>query len=138
MLKFYKRVISTYHNDSKIASLSAGVLCAEESENLSEAQIIKVNWDNLSKVFKKYGACLAFNVWNLRRGRRVSFPSNCFTFKKDFRNVKEWKEDLNITLKIQHIEFQPTMRDVLNLSADKAIKYLTERGITLNELPRKN
>lgn len=130
MLKFYAIHYKTYNNGTYIKTYYTETL-KEESEVKDE--IIQVNWDNLSEIYHKYGLSLPFNIWNFKRGRLVSFFEGN-PFKKDFRDIKEWKTKLNITLEIEYIDISNSMSidEVLKWhNAEKAIQFLNERNLKI-------
>lgn len=126
MLKFYSIAYKTYNNGTYIYTNYARTL-KEESEIKDE--LIFINWDNLSEMYYKYGLLLPFTFWNFKKGRIVSFFSGN-PFKKDFRDIKEWKTKLNIMVKIEYTDISNSMsiKEVLEWNdAEKAIQYLNER-----------
>lgn len=130
MLKFYAIHYKTYNNGTYIKTYYAETL-KEESEVKDE--IIQVNWDNLSEIYHKYGLSLPFNIWNFKRGRLVSFFEGN-PFKKDFRDIKEWKTKLDITLIIEYIDISnsKSIDEVLKWhNAEKAIQFLNERNLKI-------
>lgn len=131
MLKFYSVVYKVYNNGTFIDGKPTRIL-AEENE--VEDKTIFVHWDNLSEIYHKYSLLLPFNIWNFKKGRRVSFFCGN-PFKKDFRDVKEWKTPLDIMIKIDYKDISNCMSvaDILEWrDADKAIQYLNERGLKIN------
>ena len=131
MLKFYAVHYKTYNNGTYIDTCYAETL-KEESEIKDD--LIFINWDNLSEMCHKYSLILPFNVWNFKKGRRVSFFVGNF-FKKDFQDIKEWKTKLDIMVKVEYIDISNSMsiQDVLKWhDAEKAIQYLNERGLKIN------
>ena len=131
MLKFYSVSYTTYHNGTFITTNHGRTICDEsEVKTFSE----EITWDNLTEILHKYGCSLPFNVWEFKKGRRVSFFSGN-PFKKDFRDIKEWKSPLNLTIKVQYKDISNVMsiQDVLKWhDAEKAIQYLNERGLKIN------
>ena len=130
MLKFYSIAYKTYNNGTYIDTHYATTL-KEESETKND--LVFINWDNLSEMYHKYNLSLPFNIWNFRKGRLVSFFVDN-PFKKNFRDVKEWKTKLNITVKIEYTDVSNSMsiEDVLKWhDAEKAIQYLNERNLKI-------
>ena len=126
MLKFYSIAYKTYNNGTYIDTHYARTL-QEESEIKDD--IVFINWDNLSEMYCRYSLLLPFGIWNFKRGRIVSFFSGN-PFKKDFRDIKEWKTKLNIMVKIEYTDISNSIsiEDVLEWNdAEKAIQYLNER-----------
>ena len=130
MLKFYGIHYKTYHNGTYIDT-HYGETLAEEGTVKDET--IQVNWDNLAEIYRKYSLSLPFNIWNFKRGRLVSFFVGN-PFKKDFRDIKEWKSDLNITVEIEYIDISDSksLEEVLRWrNVAKAIQFLNERNLKI-------
>lgn len=131
MLKFYSVMYKTYNNGTFIDGNYTTIL-AEEGD--IENKTVFVNWDNLSEFYHEYNLMLPFNIWNFKRGRRVSF-FNGNPFKKNFRDVKEWKTPLDIKIVIDYKDISNCMsiQEVLKWQdIDKAIQYLNEHGLKIN------
>ena len=130
MLKFYSIAYKTYNNGTYISTDYARTL-AEESEVKDE--IVFINWDNLSEMYYRYGLSLPFGTWNFKKGRVISFFSGN-PFKKDFRDIKEWKTKLDIMLKIEYTDISNSISidEILKWSdSEKAIQYLNERNLKI-------
>lgn len=130
MLKFYSIAYKTYNNGTYIDTHYATTL-KEESETKND--LVFINWDNLSEMYHKYNLSLPFNIWNFKKGRLVSFFVDN-PFKKNFRDVKEWKTKLDIMIKIEYTDISNSMsiEDVLKWhDAEKAIQYLNERNLKI-------
>ena len=130
MLKFYSIAYKTYNNETYIDTHYATTL-KEESEIKND--LVFINWDNLSEMYHKYNLSLPFNIWNFKKGRLVSFFVDN-PFKKNFRDVKEWKTKLDIMVKIEYTDISNSMsiEDVLKWhDAEKAIQYLNERNLKI-------
>ena len=130
MLKFYSIAYKTYNNGTYIDTHYATTL-KEESETKND--LVLINWGNLSEMYHKYNLSLPFNIWNFKKGRLVSFFDGN-PFKKDFRDVKEWKTKLDIMVKIEYTDISNSMSidEVLKWhDAEKAIQYLNERNLKI-------
>lgn len=130
MLKFYSIAYKTYNNGTYIGTDYATTL-KEESETKND--LVFINWDNLSEMYHKYNLSLPFNIWNFKKGRLVSFFVDN-PFKKNFRDVKEWKTKLDIMVKIEYTDISNSMSidEVLKWhDAEKAIQYLNERNLKI-------
>lgn len=130
MLKFYSIAYKTYNNGTYISTDCARTLI-EESE--AKDEFVFINWDNLSEMYCKYSLLLPFGIWNFKKGRVISFFSGN-PFKKDFRDIKEWKTKLDIMVKIEYRDISNLMSidDILKWSdAEKAIQYLNERNLKI-------
>lgn len=127
-MKFYYVYNTTYHNDTRIGTCIGEILVNE----VPKAKTTILTWENLEENYHKNGLCYKFNIWNFKKGRRVSFFLDKFFPKKDERDVKEWKEELNIRIETTYKEFNPCIADVLKWhETEKAIAYLNERGLKI-------
>ena len=130
MLKFYAIHYKTYHNGTYIGTHYTETLAEEDTV---KNETIQMNWDNLSEIRRKYSLSLPFTVYNFKKGRLVSFFVGN-PFKKDFRDIKEWKTDLNITLEIEYIDISnsKSIDEVLKWhNVEKAIQFLNERNLKI-------
>ena len=130
MLKFYSIAYKTYNNGTYIDTHYATTL-KEESEIKND--LVFINWDNLSEMYHKYNLSLPFNIWNFKKGRLVSFFDGN-PFKKDFRDIKEWKTELNIMVKIEYTDISNSIsiEEVLKWQdSKKAIQYLNEKNLQI-------
>lgn len=130
-MKFYYRYVDTYHNNTLIGCELGKILTDIEPTT----ETINITWDNLDEMYQKFGINCHFNIWNFKKGRRVSFLNDGFFLSKDERDVKEWKHpDLNIKIEISYREYNPSIAEVLKwYDAEKAIAYLNEKGLKINE-----
>lgn len=130
MMKFYTIYYTTWHNGKKLNTKTAKALCDEA--NRPEEWHKAVTWENLTEMYHDYACCCCFNIWNLKRGRVVSFFNDCFG-KGYERDVKEWKhKELGIALTCEVHEISPSIQFVLDWhDGEKAIQYLTERGLKI-------
>ena len=128
-MKFYYVYNTTYHNNTRIGTCISKMLTSDEPK----ATTTLLTWDNLEEYYHKHGLSCKFNIWNFKKGRRVSFFIDTFFPKKDERDVKEWKEELNIRIETTYREFNPSVAEVLKWhDAEKAIAYLNEKGLKIN------
>ena len=124
-MKFYYVYNTTYHNDTRIGTCISKILVNE----VPKAQTTILTWDNLEENYRKNGLLYKFNIWNCKKGRRVSFFLDSLVYEKD---VKEWKEELNIRIETTYKEFSPCIDDVLKWhDIENAIAYLNERGLKI-------
>ena len=125
-MKFYYVYNTTYHNDTRIGTCIGKILVNE----VPKAKTTILTWDNLEENYRKNGLLYKFNIWNCKKGRRVSFFLDTLFCEKD---VKEWKEELNIRIETTYKEFSPCIADVLKWhDIEKAIAYLNEKGLKIN------
>lgn len=124
-MKFYYVYNTTYHNDTRIGTCVSKILVNE----VPNAKTTILTWDNLEENYRKNGLLYKFNIWNCKKGRRVSFFLDTLFCEKD---VKEWKEELNIRIETTYKEFSPCIADVLKWhDIENAIAYLNERGLKI-------
>lgn len=124
-MKFYYVYNTTYHNDTRIGTCISKILVNE----VPKAKTTILTWDNLEENYRKNGLLYKFNIWNCKKGRRVSFFLDTLFCEKD---VKEWKEELNIRIETTYKEFSPCIADVLKWhDIENAIAYLNERGLKI-------
>lgn len=128
-MKFYYVTSSTYHNDTLIGHCRGKALLAEEPQTTTDI----LTWDNVEEYYNKDSLSCKFNIWHFKKGRVVSFFLDRFFPRKDERDIKEWKEELNIKIVTTYREFNPSIAEVLKWhDAEKAIAYLNERGLKIN------
>jgi len=128
MLNFYRIKYECYHNNTLI-NVRSGIILSDKSP---EDDVILVDWDNLSEIYHRMGGCLPFHYCQYNKGRKVYFFEGSI-FNKDFRDIKEWKSPLNITIIIKHAEIENmSIQEVLRWhDGEKAIQYLVERGFAV-------
>lgn len=128
MLHYYRVLYTTYNNEVKVGS-TRGFTIADENEIKEET--IPITWENLEEVYQDHGLSLAFNYWNFKRGRVISFFEGVLT-DKIRRDIKEWKmPTLNIKLVITYEIFPCSLNTILNYwDSEKAIQYLRERNLS--------
>lgn len=128
-MKFYRSYATTYHHGKKIGTISSKMLTDEKVE----PETYNVTWDNIEEIYQKLGLECKFNIWNFKKGRRVSFFIDNIIPRKHERDIKEWKEkNLDITIEITYSEWNPTIAEVLNWhDTEKAITYLNEKGLKI-------
>ena len=86
-MKFYYVYTTTYHNDTRIGTCVSKILVNE----VPKAKTTILTWDNLEENYRKNGLLYKFNIWNCKKGRRVSFFLETLFYEKD---VKERKEEI--------------------------------------------
>lgn len=128
MLQYYRALYSTYNNGVKVGD-SCGFILADENEIKEE--VIPITWENLEKVYGDYGCFLAFNIWNFKRGRVISFFDGSFR-DKNRRDIHERKTPtLDIKLVITYKVIPCSLDTILNYwDGEKAIQYLRERNLS--------
>lgn len=128
-MEFYKSFLTLYNEKGeRIARRYCGLTLLETTP---ENTIDTITWDNLSDYYTKYGVLLPFSLWYRKKGRLISFFSSIETSCPD---IKEWKTDLNLTLKHDYMKDDwVSIEDVLKWhDIDKAIQYLKEHGLSIS------
>lgn len=97
----YQVIYTTYHNGKYINEISGKIESKNKPNNF---QINLSSWSQLNSFHERYGLLVAFNIWNFKKGRLISFFSNHLPLG-DYADIKEWKtKDLNIIFTIQYFE----------------------------------
>lgn len=134
MLKFYRCYYETF-NKGHLVGTHSGRALAEENER-PEEETINFTWENLQSLYSKYGILTSFSLWNMKKGRLISFFTDSLIFVKPWeKDIKEWKEkELDLKLQISVKEYTPSIQEVLEwYDSEKAIQYLKERGLSVQE-----
>ena len=128
MLNFYRIKYECYHNNTLINTHS-GIILSDKSP---EDDVVLVNWDNLSEVYQRMGGCLPFHCYKCNKGHKVCFFDGS-VFNKAYRDIKEWKSPLNISIVIKYAEIESmSIQEILRWhDGEKAIQYLIERGLAI-------
>ena len=123
MLNFYYHSTITYHNGKKIKTQYCGRCLTETRlEDYTE----ELTWENLIEKHSVHSIEYPFSVWKFKRGFRVSFFDTC---QKD---IKQWKEPLNLSVEHKYILYTPSIDEVLKFpDGEKSIRYLVERGLSI-------
>lgn len=132
MLKFYRTYYQTFNKGHLIGTDSGKMLIEERKKPKDE--VIDFTWDNIRDLYSKYGILTSFGLWNLKKGRRISFFTDSLIFVKPWeKDIKEWKEkELDLKLQISVEEYTPSIQEVLEWHDSKqAIQYLKERGLSV-------
>ena len=124
-MKYYRCWAETYHNGKLIGAQSGGSRLTEKELPAKEKFVL--TWENLSEMYNKLDLLCDFNVWNFKKGRRVSFFGHRL-FDKNTWDIKEWKEELNVEVKVYYLERNATVEDLKHFDAVQVKKYLDERG----------
>jgi hypothetical protein len=124
-MKYYTTYAATYHN-GKLIGIQNGGYCLTEEE-LPREEVYTITWENLSQMYQNLHLWCDFNIWNFKKGRRVSFFHSKL-FDKNTWDIKEWKEkELNIEVRVYHTERKASIEDLKYFDATKVKKYLDER-----------
>jgi hypothetical protein len=129
MIKCYIKSVCTTQgvNKNLIGNFTQMIFTKEEPAE----EHLEITWDNLTEIYSKYGLCLPFNVWNLKKGRKISFFHSSF-LKKETWDIKEWKQDnIDMNINVLYQKYKPSMKTLLNCSCDSALvlKYMKENSM---------
>ena len=128
-MKYYRCCAETYHNGKLVGAQNGGGRLTEKEMPAKEKFIL--TWENLSEMYNKLDLLCDFNVWNFFPGEKaqlfVSF-FGCRLFDKNTWDIKEWKEELNVEVKVYYLEMNATVEDLKYFDAVQVKKYLDERG----------
>ena len=124
-MKYYRCCAETYHNGKLVGAQNGGGRLTEKEMPTKEKFIL--TWENLSEMYNKLDLLCDFNIWNFKKGRRVSFFGHRL-FDKNTWDIKEWKEELNVEVKVYYLERNATVEDLKHFDAVQVKKYLDERG----------
>lgn len=110
---------------------ASNLIISDESKISDEDLEVTFGWDSLDDIYEMFGLVMPFNVWNMKKGRLISFFNAFSIFDKRTWDIKEWKEPLEITLKVTHKEYNTvSINDILKYHDHKlAIQYLSQEGL---------
>ena len=127
-MECYRCKSKTYNNNVLIGVRVGSYFLCEKDKKPDDGSLL-LNWDNISQFYKSHSLKCSFNLWELKKGKSISF-FNFNIFKKETWDIKEWKDDLNLLVVWEYEEYKPTIDSILKYyDSEKAIKYLKERGI---------
>lgn len=127
MLKYY--IPTTEVRINTIEPFHINLYAHKICENHPNTDVIKINWNNVEQEIYKIGLHLPFGITKRRKGLQLFFHDYLF------KNVKQWKEDLDIEIKTSWREYKPSLKEIMNFKdSDRAIQYLVERGLNINSL----
>ena len=123
MLKYYHIYATIYRDDIKMVKKYCGNIITDTPYN----NIDIITWDNLTEKYYSNGIHYNFNYYNTRKGRIINFW-DWSPFKKITRDIKEWKEPLNIKVVYESIECKPSMDVLMNWhDSNIVLQYIKER-----------
>ena len=128
MIDYYRAKCITYVNGKEKSVYSFyGLFTEEQAQNKN----IKITWENLDKVYSKWGLILPFNYFQFKKGRRISF-FNGSLFNKNNWDIKEWKQkELDIVLKIQYEKEKITLRELQNYDIELVNQFLKDKKLDM-------
>lgn len=127
MINYYQVKCTTYVNGKEKSVHSFCTLLDEEKTQEKE---IKITWENLDKVYYKWGLILPFNYYSFKRGRLISFFYGLNPFNKSTWDIKEWKQkELDIVIKIQYKKEKITLRQLQEYDVELVNQYLKDHNL---------
>lgn len=126
MLKYYVIHYTTYWHGKDMGTCTARTIC---DESKVDNWRVRFTWENLTELYHEIGlGCCSFTIFNMRKGRQVSF---CNTWP--WQEPKEWKgKELDIEVQAEWVERDVSIREIMEWhDSGKAIQYLKERGLTV-------
>lgn len=127
MINYYQVKCTTYVNGKEKSVHSFCTLLDEEKTQEKE---IKITWENLDKVYYKWGLILPFNYYSFKRGRLISFFYGLNPFNKSTWDIKEWKQkELDIVIKIQYEKEKITLRQLQEYDVELVNQYLKDHNL---------
>lgn len=128
MIDYYLAKCTTYVNrKEKSVHSFCGLFTEEQIQNKE----IKITWENLDKVYYKWGLVLPFNYYQFKKGRLISFFHGSL-FNKNNWDIKEWKQkELDIILKIQYEKEKITLRELQNYDVELVNQFLKDKKLDM-------
>ena len=128
MIDYYQARCITYVNGKEKSVHSFCSLLTEEQIQNKE---IKITWENLDKVYYKWGLVLPFNYYQFKKGQLISFFHGSL-FNKNNWDIKEWKQkELDIVLKIQYEKEKITLRELQNYDVELINQFLKDKKLDM-------
>lgn len=125
-MKYYKIVYKVINTKTE-QELHVATSTLLTDEEFTKEKIL-LTWNNLMELYEKYKSFLGFEIRNKKKGRVIVFYDDLTSLFP----IKEWKKEIDLTLKIDYKEIQCSIQEILNYpKCEKAIQYLNERGLTI-------
>ena len=129
-MEFYQHRVTVYRNNKQV---DHPYCYTELWDTTPQDKTIHLTWDNLNEYYANHGLSLCFNVWNLKRGRLVSF-FNARLFDKNTHDIKEWKMPLDLIVKHEYtLRPSVSMDYLLKFPVSKVTQYLQEHGLKIEK-----
>lgn len=126
MLKYYIIRYTTYWHGKEMGIRTAHTICDESKVNNWR---VRLTWENLAELCQKIGFdCCAFVIFNMRKGREISFDNTW-----PWQEPKEWTgKELDIEVQAEWIEREVSIKKILEWqNSSVAIQYLNERNLRI-------
>lgn len=128
MIDYYRAKCITYVNGKEKSIHS---FCSLFKEEQIQNEEIKITWENLDKVYYKWGLILPFNYYQFKKGRVISFFHGSL-FNKNNWDIKEWRQkELDIVLKIQYEKEKITLRELQNYDVELVNQFLKDKNLDM-------
>lgn len=132
-MKLYEKCITWYNQGIVVGRKFCGYIFSEKDLN---DELFKITWENLDKVYMEYGLLAPFTIFNFKETRIIEFWDWSLFCSKEYRHISPKKYPvLPLTYKITYEEVNNlSIKDILEIApAEKAIKYLVERGLNIEK-----
>ena len=132
-MKLYKKYITWYNQGIEVGKRFCDYEFSEEDLN---DELFKITWENLNEVYMEYGWLAPFTMWNFKKTRIIEFWDWSLFCSKEYRHISSKKYPvLPLAYKITYEEVNNlSIKDILEIApAEKAIKYLAERGLNMEK-----
>ena len=120
-MKTYQAIYKFYYKGKLAKSSYSGMCLADE---IPANETVTLTWDDADYFFHRFGLIAPFNIYHLKKGRKICF----FDIPKA---VKEWKtKETGIEVTKTCIPYEASIKEILSYhDGEAAIKYLIERGL---------
>lgn len=132
MINFYRQYFVVYYQNQEVYRMAVSFLADETDYKVKGTEKTPITWNNISGIYNKYEMFLPFNVWNLKKGRKICWfysPSS-----KLPKTIKQWKVS-DPELSFQWLPATITdisLNDLMKRpNSELVIKYLIERGMNV-------
>lgn len=126
MLKYYVIHYTTYWHGKDMGTCIARTIC---DESKVDNWRVRFTWENLTELYQEIGlGCCSFNIFNMRKGRQVSFRTTW-----PWQEPKEWNgKELDIEVQAEWVERELSIQEAMEWhNASVAIQYLNERNLRI-------
>ena len=132
-MKLYRKYITWYNQEIEVEKRFCDYEFSEKDLN---DELFKITWENLDEVYMEYGSLAPFTMWNFKKTRIIELWDWSLVCSKEYRHISSKKYPvLPLTYKITYEEVNNlSIKDILEIApAEKAIKYLVERGLNMEK-----
>lgn len=132
-MKLYRKYVTWYNQGIEVETRFCDYEFSEKDLN---DELFKITWENLDEVYMEYGCLAPFTTWNFKKTRIIEFWDWSLFCSKEYRHISSKKYPvLPLTYRITYKEVNNlSIKDILEIApAEKAIKYLAERGLNIEK-----